>query len=339
MPHNPNMNKEHALMKKVTLGHSDLQVSRLGLGLMSLSGLYGPSSDENGKALIHHALDLGIDFLDSADMYGWGHNETLLGQAMKGRSQKVCWVTKFGQVRGEGGVNTVNGRPEYVRQACEASLKRLQIDTIDLYYVHRIDPQVPIEDTVGAMSDLVRAGKVRALGLCEAHPQTIRKAHAVHPLSAIQTEYSLMYREAAEQTLAVTRELGITFVAYAPLGRSLLTATVQSFDEVADDRRKDHPRFHPEHLEHNRRLLDPLLDMARAKSCTAGQLALAWLMAQGDDIIPIPGTKRIQRLDENFAASEITLSVSELTTLDTAFPPGAAQGLRYPAGGMKGVFI
>ena len=326
-------------MKTVKLGHSDLQVSRLGLGLMSLSGLYGPSSDDNGIALIHQAIDRGIDFLDSADMYGWGHNESLLAQAMSTQRKPICWVTKFGQVRGEGGVNAVNGRPDYVRQACEASLKRLRVDTIDLYYIHRIDPQVPIEDTVGAMSDLVRAGKVRALGLCEAHPQTIRRAHSVHPLSAVQTEYSLLYREAAEETLALTRSLGISFVAYAPLGRSLLTATVQSFEDVAQDRRKDHPRFHPEHLAHNQRLLAPLVDMAQAKSCTPSQLALAWLMAQGDDIIPIPGTKRLDRLEENLGALRIDLNTDERARLDRAFPPGVAQGLRYPAGGMKGVFI
>lgn len=326
-------------MQQHTLGHSDIRIHRLGWGLMSLSGLYGPSSDDNGRRLIREAVELGFDFLDSSDMYGWGHNETLLGQAMAGQRQRIQWVTKFGQVRGEGGKNGVNGRPEYVRQACEASLDRLQIDCIDLYYVHRIDPQVPIEDTVGAMSDLVRQGKVRAIGLCEAHPDTIRRAHAVHPLSAVQTEYSLLYREPAEETLRTTRELGISFVAYAPLGRSLLTGQVQSREEVANDRRNDHPRFHAGNFEHNRQLVQPLVQLAQRKGCTPGQLALAWLLAQGDDIVPIPGTKSIQRLVDNLGAWSVQLSPEELQALDAAFPPGAAQGERYPLGGMKGVYL
>ena len=255
------------------LGHSSLDVTRMGLGLMSLSGLYGPSSDDNGVAVIHHALDRGINFLDSADMYGWGHNEQVLGRALQGRRRdQVILATKFGQTRQEGGGNGVNGRPEYVQSACEASLQRLGLDTIDLYYVHRIDPSVPIEDTVGAMSRLVEQGKVRAIGLCEANPATIRKAHAVHPLTAIQTEYSLLYRQEAEETLKTTRELGISFVAYSPLGRSLLTASVNSADEVANDRRKDHPRFSPDNLQRNNALVARVLACGYRRVLHQGRL-------------------------------------------------------------------
>ena len=322
------------------LGHSSLDVTRMGLGLMSLSGLYGPSSDENGIAVIHHALDRGITFLDSADMYGWGHNEQLLAKALKGRRRHdVVLASKFGQTKQEGGGNGVNGRPEYVQAACEASLQRLGLETIDLYYVHRIDPAVPIEDTVGAMSRLIEQGKVRALGLCEASPATIRRAHAVHPLSAIQTEYSLLYRQEAEETLKTTRELGISFVAYAPLGRSLLTASVQSADEVAQDRRKDHPRFSPENLAQNNALVSVVKAAAQRKGCTPGQLALAWLLAQGEDIVAIPGTKQTARVDDNLRGVSVTLTAAEVAELSQAIPPGAAAGTRYPAGGMKGVFI
>jgi aryl-alcohol dehydrogenase-like predicted oxidoreductase len=322
------------------LGHSTLDVTRMGLGLMSLSGLYGPSSDENGIAVIHHALDLGINFLDSADMYGWGQNEQLLAQALKGRRRdQVVVASKFGQTRLDTGGNGVNGRPEYVQSACEASLQRLGLETIDLYYVHRVDPLVPIEDTVGAMSRLIEQGKVRAIGLCEANPTTIRRAHAVHPLSAIQTEYSLLYRLEAEETLKTTRELGISFVAYAPLGRSLLTASVQSADEVANDRRKDHPRFSPENLARNNALVSHVKAAAERKGCTPGQLALAWLLAQGNDIVAIPGTKQVSRVDENLRGVSVSLTPDEVAELSRAIPPGAAAGTRYPAGGMKGVFI
>lgn len=323
-----------------TLGHSALSVTRMGLGLMSLSGIYGSSSDENGISVIHHALDRGIDFLDSADMYGWGHNEELVGKALKGRRRdQVVLASKFGQIRLDTGGNGVNGRPEYVQAACEASLKRLGLESIDLYYVHRIDPNVPIEDTVGAMSRLVEQGKVRALGLCEANPATIRRAHAVFPLTAVQTEYSLLYRQEAEETLKTTRELGISFVAYSPLGRSLLTASVHSAEEVAQDRRKDHPRFAPENLQRNNELVAIVERAARDKGCTPGQLALAWLLAQGDDITVIPGTKQTRRVDENLSALSLTLTAAEVTALSQAIPAGAAAGLRYPAGGMKGVYI
>ena len=321
------------------LGRSSLHVHPIGLGLMSLSGIYGASDDANGINVIHAALDQGANFLDSSDMYGWGHNEKLLAQALKGRRNQVVLSTKFGQVKKEDGTQGVDGRPEYVRQACEASLARLQTDVIDLYYVHRIDPKVPIEDTVGAMGELVRAGKVRALALCEASPQTIRRAHAAHPIAAIQTEYSLLYREPAEETLQTTRELGISFVAYAPLGRSLLTGAVHSVQDVASDRRKDHPRFHEENLAKNLQLLGPLQAMAARKGCSTGQLAMAWLLAQGDDVIVIPGTKSVARVAENMAAGKVRLSPDELAELSQAFPPDVAAGTRYPAGGMKNVFI
>lgn len=321
------------------LGASPLHVTSIGLGLMSLSGIYGESSDENGMAVIQHALDKGINFLDSSDMYGWGHNETLVGKALKGRREGVVLASKFGQTRLPTGGNGVDGSPAYVQSACEASLKRLGLDVIDLYYVHRIDANVPIEDTVGAMARLIEQGKVRALGLCEASPATIRRAHAAHPLAAIQTEYSLLYREQAEETLKTTRELGISFVAYSPLGRSLLTGKVHSAAEFANDRRKDHPRFHEGNFERNQALTAFIEIMAKQKSCQPGQIALAWLLAQGEDIVAIPGTKQTSRIDENLGALNVKLSKSDLDTLSKAFPPGAAAGTRYPAGGMKGVFI
>mgnify|MGYP002628445596 CR=1 FL=1 len=322
-----------------TLGSSGIKVSPSGLGLMSLSGIYGESSDENGISVIHKALDHGVNFLDSSDMYGWGQNETLLAKALKGKRDGLIIATKFGQTKGENGANGVNGRPEYVKSACEASLSRLGMDVIDLYYVHRIDPQVPIEETVGAMGDLVKEGKVRSLGLCEANPETIRRAHSVHPLAVIQTEYSLLYREPAEQTLLTTRELGISFVAYAPLGRSLLTGSVSSIDDVKNDRRKDHPRFQAENFERNNQLVEHIKNISKDKGCTPGQLAIAWLLAQGEDIIPIPGTKKVERVIENLGAMNVNLSTSEVDLLSDAFPAGIAAGTRYPAGAMKGVFI
>ncbi len=321
------------------LGQSGISATSIGLGLMSLSGIYGESSDSNGVAVIQHAIDQGINFLDSADMYGWGHNETLLSTALKGRRDQVVLASKFGQTKGEAGGNGVNGNPSYVREACEASLKRLNLDVIDLYYVHRIDPSVPIEDTVGAMKDLILAGKIRSIGLCEASPETIRRAHKIHPLAAIQTEYSLLYREQAEETLKVTRELGISFVAYSPLGRSLLTGTVKNSSDFNNDRRKDHPRFQPGNLERNQQLVAAIIEMANQKNCTPSQLALAWLLAQGEDILAIPGTKQTARVDENLSALKVALSNQDLELLAKAFPVGIAAGTRYPAGGMKGVFI
>ena len=321
------------------LGASSLDVTSIGLGCMSLSGVYGAVSDEDGIAVVHAALDAGVNFLDSADMYGWGQNESVLGRALKGRRQGVILATKFGQVRQESGGNGVDGRPEYVKAACEASLKRLDTEVIDLYYIHRIDPKVAIEETVGAMADLVTAGKVRYLALCEANPATIRRAHKVHPLAAVQTEYSLLYREEAEDTLTTTRELGISFVAYSPLGRSMLTGAVHDVADVANDRRRDHPRFAAENLERNRKLVAALETMAADKGCTPGQVALAWVLAQGPDVVAIPGTKRVARVSENIAAQKVILSAAELAQLSQAFPRGAAAGTRYPSGQMKTVFI
>ncbi|HTI54635.1 MAG TPA: aldo/keto reductase [Verrucomicrobiae bacterium] len=327
-------------MEQRTLGKSALAVSAIGLGCMSMSNVYGKGDDTESIAVVHHALDLGVNFLDSSDMYGWGQNEELLGRALRGRRDRVVLATKFGNLRKPDGTAGVNGRPEYVPQACDASLKRLGVDTIDLYYQHRVDPSVPIEETVGAMSRLVEQGKVRFLGLSEASPATVRRAHAVHPIAALQSEFSLLYRVEAEETLPTLRELGISFVAYSPLGRSLLTGSTRTAAEIpADDRRRDHPRFQDENLQKNLDLLKPLLDMAKQKGCTPGQLALAWLLARGKDIVPIPGTKRRARLDENVAAAAVPLTPAEVTALQEAVPVGAAAGTRYPAPAMKSVYI
>jgi aryl-alcohol dehydrogenase-like predicted oxidoreductase len=311
------------------LGRGGLRVSALGLGCMSLSGVYGESKDEEAVALIRHALDRGVTLLDSADMYGWGQNEELLGRAIVGHRNEVVLATKFGQVRSAAGQG-VNGRPEYVREACEASLRRLKVDVIDLYYQHRVDPNVPIEETVGAMADLVRQGKIRYLGLSEARPETIRRAHSVHPIAAVQTEFSLLYREEAEETLRTTGELGIGFVAYSPLGRGFLTGGIHNPEEVMGDRRAQHPRFQAEHFTHNRALVDRVEALAREKGCTPAQLVLAWLLAQGPDVVPIPGTKRRKRLDENLGALQVRLSTEDVTRISEAVPVGAAAGNRYP---------
>ena len=327
-------------MERRTLGKSTLAVSSIGLGCMSMSNTYGKSDEAECIAVVHRALDLGVNFLDSSDMYGWGQNEELLGRALRGRRDQVVLATKFGNLRKPDGTAGVNGRPEYVPQACDASLKRLGVDTIDLYYQHRVDPSVPIEETVGAMSRLVQAGKVRFLGLSEAAPATVRRAHAVHPITALQSEFSLLYRVEAEETLPTLRELGISFVAYSPLGRSLLTAGTRAIDEIpADDRRRDHPRFHEENLKKNLDLVRPLEDMARKKGCRPGQLALAWLLARDRSIVPIPGTKRKARLEENVAAAEVRLTPEEVASLQEAIPAGAAAGTRYPGPAMKSVYI
>jgi aryl-alcohol dehydrogenase-like predicted oxidoreductase len=319
------------------LGNSTLRVSAIGLGCMSMSGTYGKSDDAESIDVIHRALDLGVDFLDSSDMYGWGHNEELLGRALKGRRHRVVLATKFGQVQTPDGKGaTVDGSPAHVARACDASLRRLGVDVIDLYYQHRVDPKVPIEDTVGAMGRLVEQGKVRYLGLCEAAPSTIRRGHAVHRLSAVQSEYSLLYRSPAEETLPTCRELGISFVAYSPLGRGFLTGRIQDPSDLgADDRRRQHPRFQDQHFEHNLTLAHRIEAIAKEKGVEPGQLVLAWLLAQGDDIVPIPGTKRRRYLEENVGALDVRLTPGDLERIGQAVPPGAAAGLRYPEAQMK----
>ena len=321
-------------MERRTLGKNGPQVTAIGLGCMSLSGIYGKSDDQAGIALVQHAIDRGMDFLDSSDMYGWGHNEELLGRALKGRRNRVVLATKFGQVKTATGQG-VDGRPQYVIEACEASLKRLSVDVIDLYYQHRVDTTVPIEDTVGAMAKLVAQGKVRHLGLSEARPETIRRAHKVHPITAVQTEYSLLYRSDAEETLRTTRELGISFVAYSPLGRGFLTGSIQAPDDVKGDRRADHPRFVPQNFAHNLALVQRIAAIAREKDCTPGQLALAWLLAQGPDIVPIPGTRRRERVDEAIGAASVRLNPADVERISAAVPPGAAAGQRYPEAIMR----
>jgi aryl-alcohol dehydrogenase-like predicted oxidoreductase len=327
-------------MEMRTLGKSGIKVSSIGLGLMSMSGIYGNANDEESIRVIHYALDKGINFLDSADMYGWGHNEELLGRALKGRRDNVIVATKFGQVKTADGKQDVDGSAAYVQKACEASLKRLGIDVIDLYYQHRVDTKVPIEETVGAMKRLVEAGKVRAIGLSEARPETIRRAAKVHPIAAVQNEYSLLYRAEGEETLKTTRELGISFVAYAPLGRSMLTGSVKGKADLPDgDRRLAHPRFQAENLDKNVKIVKRLEEMAAKKKCTPAQLVLAWLLAQGKDIVPIPGTKRRQRVDENLDALEVRLSAQDMKQISDIAPVGAGAGLRYPADAMKRVYI
>jgi aryl-alcohol dehydrogenase-like predicted oxidoreductase len=322
------------------LGKSTLNVSAIGLGCMSMSNVYGKGDDAESIAVVQRALDLGVNFLDSSDMYGWGQNEELLAKALRGRRDKVVLATKFGNLRKPDGTPGVNGRPEYVPQACDASLRRLGVETIDLYYQHRVDPAVPIEETVGAMARLIEQGKVRFLGLSEAAPATIRRAHKVHPITALQSEFSLLYRTEAEETLPVLRELGISFVAYSPLGRSLLTGSVRSTGEIpADDRRRDHPRFKEENLGKNLELVRHIEAMAREKRCTPGQLALAWLLAQGPDVVPIPGTKRKERLEENIGAVAVELSADEVKRLSEAIPAGAAAGERYPGPQLKAVYL
>ena len=319
-----------------TLGRNGPSVSAIGLGCMSLSGVYGDSDDNAAIGLIHYAIERGVDFLDSADLYGWGHNEELLGRALKGCRDKVVLATKFGQVKTATGQG-VDGQPAYVQQACEASLKRLGVEVIDLYYQHRVDPAVPIEDTVGAMAGLIKQGKVRHLGLCEARPETIRRAHKVHPIAAVQTEYSLLYRVEAEETLRTTRELGISFVAYSPLGRGFLAGGIRSEADIAGDRRGQHPRFMAANFARNRELVARIEAIASEKSCTPAQLALAWLLAQGADIVPIHGTKRRKYLEENVGAVALALTTEEIARLDAAVPVGGAAGPRYPERAMAAV--
>ena len=321
------------------LGADGPNVSALGLGCMGMSEFYGQGDDAESIATLRRALDLGVNFLDTADMYGVGRNEVLVGRAINGRRDEVFLATKFGNMRGPNGEFLgVNGRPDYVRQSCEASLKRLGVDVIDLYYQHRVDPEVPIEETVGAMADLVRAGKVRWLGLSEAAPATIRRAHAVHPIAALQSEYSLWSRDPEGLLLDTVRELGIAFVAYSPLGRGFLTSQIKSLDDLPeDDWRRRSPRFQPETFARNLRLAETVRQMAEAKNCTPAQFALAWLLAQGDDVIAIPGTKRRRYLEENMGALRVRLSTADLIRIHQAVPPGAASGERYPEAGMQAV--
>ena len=320
------------------LGRGGLTVSTIGLGCMSLSGVYGEAQDAASEDLIRAAIDRGVDHLDSSDMYGWGHNEAVVGRAIKGRRDRVVLATKFGQTQNPGGPNGVNGRPEYVIAACEASLKRLGEEVIDLYYQHRVDPSVPIEETVGAMAQLVAQGKVRHLGLSEARPETLRRAHAAHPIAAVQTEFSLLYRTEAEETRRATRALGIGFVAYAPLGRGFLTGAIREFADV-DGRRAAHPRFQEANFAQNRALVAKIEAKAAAKVCTPAQLTLAWLLAQGDDVVAIPGTRYLPRLEENLGALSVRLDAAEAAEISALVPPEAVAGTRYPAGGMKGVYL
>ncbi|MBZ9713544.1 aldo/keto reductase [Deinococcus multiflagellatus] len=311
----------------------DLTVSALGLGCMGMSAFYGPRDQDENRRTLDRALDLGVTFYDTADMYGPHTNEELLGDWLRGKRDRVVLATKFGIVADPSapGGRRVNGRPEYVRQAAEASLKRLQTDHIDLYYLHRVDADTPIEDTVGAMAELVQAGLVRALGLSEVHPDTLRRAHAVHPITALQSEYSLWTRDPEQGVLATCRELGVGFVPYSPLGRGFLTGQIRRPEDLAeDDFRRHNPRFQGEAFGHNLALVAAVQRLAAEKGCTPSQLALAWVLAQGEDLVPIPGTKRVKYLEDNLGALNIHLSPDELATLDAVFPLGAAQGDRYP---------
>ncbi|MBD1909246.1 MULTISPECIES: aldo/keto reductase [unclassified Leptolyngbya] len=318
-------------MKKRALGNQGLTVSELGLGCMGMSEFYSGRDEEEAIATLHHALDLGVTFLDTADMYGPFTNEQLVGKAIKDRREQVILATKFGNVRTEdGGWGGINGRPEYVRQACDASLKRLGVETIDLYYQHRVDPTVPIEETVGEMAELVQQGKVRYLGLSEAAPATIRRAHAVHPISALQTEYSLWSRDPEDEILPTVRELGIGFVPYSPLGRGFLSGAITKPEDLAaDDYRRNSPRFQGENFYKNLQLVEQVKAIAQEKGATSSQLALAWLMAQGNDIVPIPGTKRRQYLEENVAATGIVLTADDLERINAVAPKGVTAGDRY----------
>jgi aryl-alcohol dehydrogenase-like predicted oxidoreductase len=324
------------MMEKRRLG-KELVVSAIGLGCMGMTECYGACEETDAIATIHRAIDLGIGLFDTSDMYDMGRNEELVGRALRGHRDEVVLATKFGHVRSPSGeLIGVNGRPEYVRQCCEASLRRLGVDVIDLYYQHRVDKDTPIEETVGTMAELVEEGKVRYLGLSEAAPATIRRAYAVHPISALQSEYSLWTRDPEDEALATCRELGIGFVAYAPLGRGFLAGRFKGPGDLdQDDWRIEQPRFEGENLEENIRLAETLETMARTKGCTSAQLCLAWLLAQGDDIVPIPGTKHIRYLEENAQAPAIRLTSPDLEELELAFPHGVAAGTRYPPGGMQ----
>ncbi|NJD61938.1 MAG: aldo/keto reductase [Deltaproteobacteria bacterium] len=326
-------------MKQARLGSSDLMVSRMGLGCMGMSEFYGAGDEKESIRTIHRALDMGMNFLDTADVYGMGKNEELVGKAIRDRRGKAVLATKFGNVRGkDGSWLGVNGKPDYVRSCCEASLRRLGVNVIDLYYQHRVDPATPIEETVGAMGDLVREGKVRFLGLSEAAPATIRRAVQAHPIAALQTEYSLWTRDPEAEVLPACRELGVGFVAYSPLGRGIFGGRIRSTNDLPEgDYRRNSPRFMGDNLTHNLSLLERLEEIAAKKKCRPSQLALAWLLARGQDIFPIPGTKRVERLEENAGALDVILGSEELALLDAAFPVGSAKGSRYPEPAMKAV--
>jgi len=327
-------------MEKRTLGRTAaLQVSAIGLGCMGMSEFYGRGDEAESIAVIHRALELGLTFFDTADIYGIGHNEELVGRALRPHRNKAVIATKFGNVRSQDGTfQGINGKPEYVRSACEASLRRLNTDVIDLYYQHRVDPQTPIEDTVGAMADLVREGKVRFIGLSEAGVDTIRRANAVYPITALQTEYSLWSRDPEDEILPTVRELGIGFVPYSPLGRGFLTGQIKSIDDLApDDWRRQNPRFRGENFQRNLKLVDEVRSIASEKGCTPSQLALAWVLAQGKDMVPIPGTKRNRYLEENVGATNISLTERDIDRINNALPKGAAAGTRYTEAGMKAV--
>jgi len=323
-------------MNKRKLGTQGLEVSALGLGCMGMSEFYAGRDDTESEATIEHAIDRGVNFLDTADMYGVGRNEELIGRVLRRRRKDVVLATKFGNVRGEdGSYRGINGRPDYVHQACDASLRRLGVEQIDLYYQHRVDASVPIEETVGAMAELVNAGKVRYLGLSEAAPQTIRRAHVVHPISALQTEYSLWSRDPEDEILPTVRDLGIGFVPYSPLGRGFLTGQIQKPEDLAaDDYRRNSPRFQGANFQKNLALVGEITAIAASKKCTPAQLALAWVLAQGDDIVSIPGTKRRSYLDENLGALNVVLTKKDLARIDRALPQGAAAGGRYPEASM-----
>lgn len=324
-------------MERRKLGSQGLEVSALGLGCMGMSEFYGTVPEEESIKTINRAFEMGIDFFDTADMYGPFKNEILVGKALKGIRDKVKIATKFGVVRSQDpAARGINGSPEYVKASCEASLKRLGIDYIDLYYQHRVDPGTPIEDTVGAMAELVKEGKVRFIGLSEAGPNTIRRAYAVHPITAIQTEYSLWTRDPEDEILAVTRELGIGFVAYSPLGRGFLTGAIKSpADFAADDYRQYTPRFQGDNFNKNLLLVDKINELAKKRGVLAGQLALAWVLNQGNDIVPIPGTTKVKHIEENISAASIQLTKEEITEINNILPKGAASGLRYPEAMMK----